>query len=71
MTDPNEAITTLLNRTEELCQLRFEQLDTQALKSLSKEEAAMQGYVSGYEDALRLLRVMLEEGLELPKRGTA
>jgi hypothetical protein len=61
----------LLENSEELCATRFEQLDKAALEQLTKEEAATTGYLSGFEDALKLLQTMLEEGIEPPKRGEA
>ena len=71
MADTTTHITHLLERAEELCSLRFEQLDEQALEQLTKKEAAMQGYLSGFDDALNLLQTMLDEGVEPPQRGKA
>jgi hypothetical protein len=61
----------LLEQSEAICATRFEQLDKAALEQLTKEEAATTGYLSGFEDALKLLQTMLEEGIEPPKRGEA
>jgi len=71
MADLTALITHLLERSEELCTLRFEQLDEAAIAQLTKKEATMQGYLYGFEDALKLLQTMLEEGVEPPKRGEA
>jgi hypothetical protein len=71
MPDITSVITHLLEQSEELCTLRFEQLDEQVIAQLSKKEATMQGYLYGFEDALKLLQTMLEEGIEPPKRGQA
>jgi hypothetical protein len=71
MPNLNNYITHLLEQSEELSQIRFEKLNAEALTGLTKEEATMQGYLYGFEDALKLLQTMLEEGIEPPKRGEA
>lgn len=38
---------------------------------LTKKEAAQQGYLYGFEDALKLLQTVIAEGIEPPKRGDA
>ena len=48
-------ITHLLERSEELCTLRFEHFDEQVIAQLSKKEATQQGYLYGFEDAARLV----------------
>ena len=71
MPDLTAHITHLLEQSEAICTTRFEQLDKAALEPLTKEEAAQQGYLYGFEDALKLLQTMLDEGIEPPKRGEA
>lgn len=61
----------VLEKSEELCTLRFESLDEAVIAQLTKKEATMQGYLYGFEDALQLLQTMLDEGIEPPKRGKA
>ena len=70
MTSPPH-ITHLLERSEERCTLRFESLDEAVIAQLTKKEATQQGYLYGFEDALKLLQTMLEEGIKPPKRGEA
>jgi hypothetical protein len=61
----------LSDHAEELLAIRFAKLDEHALDQLTKKEAAQQGYLYGFEDALKLLQTMLDEGIEPPKRGEA